>query len=664
MSPEGRVIADSDGHAYASDRFVSSLPEALFQQIASPPAYSFISLPHWQGDGVTDPDSLASQIVIASGIRGETGQVLAVLVFRLSPEGEFSTILQRGRIGDTGESFAFNRAGRLISELRFGDRLRQIGILGEGQGTILNVEVRDPGGNLMTGYQPHPNKSDWPFSFMARRAIAGNAGVDLDGYNDIRGVPVIAAWGWNEAFGFGVATELEAGEAYETLRWYQKQAVTGTVMAIVLILGLTTLFIRTRLRIVAVNTRLNDAYRIIKKHKERMEEELNIGREIQMSMIPLTFPAFPEYREFSIYADLQPAREVGGDYYDFFFMDEERICLCVGDVSGKGVPAALFMAVTKTLIKSRAVDDRSTASIITHVNDALSQDNKACMFVTLFVAILNVKSGAFTYTNAGHNKPYIRRSSGSVEQVEDLHGPVVGPVEGLIFGESALNLYKGDLLFIFTDGINEAMNGNGELFTDERIIDSLVCGDAGSAEAMVREVVTHVGEFVGSADQSDDITALAVQFFGKSNGENDEGMLIAVVNRIEEVEKVQEKLNEYLKGSGVGEEVNQQLNIVIDELLANIIRYGYGDEAEHEIEIRAELVDGMIRLILTDDGIPFNPLGTRAPFTGSSLDEREAGGLGIHLVRNLVDDISYRRQTGKNVLSVQKKIGEEREGQL
>jgi len=148
---------------------------------------------------------------------------------------------------------------------------------------------------------------------------------------------------------------------------------------------------------------LNSAYETIKTQKERMQHELDVGRDIQMSMLPLEFPAFPDRNEFEIYANLLPAREVGGDFYDFFFIGPDELCFLVADVSGKGVPAALFMAVSKTLIKSRAVDDSSPASVITRVNDELSRDNPESMFVTIFIGIINVKTGELRYTNAGHN---------------------------------------------------------------------------------------------------------------------------------------------------------------------------------------------------------------------------------------------------------------------
>ena len=181
---------------------------------------------------------------------------------------------------------------------------------------------------------------------------------------------------------------------------------------------------------------LQEANRIIKDQRDRMEGELNIGRKIQMSMIPLVFPPFPDHDEFSVFAALEPAREVGGDFYDYYFIDEGRLCFCVGDVSGKGVPAALFMAVTKTLIKALAIDDVSTASILTHVNAELSADTKTSMFVTVFLGILNIRSGEIVYTNAGHNPPYFRRKGGSLQRLDVRHGPVIGAVPGMVYREN------------------------------------------------------------------------------------------------------------------------------------------------------------------------------------------------------------------------------------
>jgi sigma-B regulation protein RsbU (phosphoserine phosphatase) len=227
--------------------------------------------------------------------------------------------------------------------------------------------------------------------------------------------------------------------------------------------------VKTHLALRRNMAELQKAYKIIETQKDRMEDELNVAHGIQMSMVPQTFPPFPDRDEFSIHAALHPAREVGGDFYDFFFIDENRLCLCIGDVSGKGVPAALFMAVTRTLIKARASEDTSTASILTRVNDEISRDNKAYMFVTLFVGILDTVTGEMIYTNAGHNPTYIRNADGNLERLDTLHGPVVGAKEGLAYKEDRIRVAKGDTILMYTDGVTEARNPEKEFFEEQRL---------------------------------------------------------------------------------------------------------------------------------------------------------------------------------------------------
>jgi sigma-B regulation protein RsbU (phosphoserine phosphatase) len=259
---------------------------------------------------------------------------------------------------------------------------------------------------------------------------------------------------------------------------------------------------------------LEEAHQIIKDQRDRMEDELNIGREIQMSMIPLVFPPFPDHSEFSVFAALEPAREVGGDFYDYYFIDEERLCFCIGDVSGKGVPAALFMAMAKTVIKSRAADDHSTASILTHVNDELSADNEKCMFVTIFSGILNIRTGELLYTNAGHNPPYIKRKDGALQCLDQRHGPVIGAVEGMVYAEGRDTMVPGDLLLLFTDGVTEAMDVEDRLFSEHRLEQLLTSMDTDDADKVVDGTVVAVKAFAGEAEQADDITVLALAFHG------------------------------------------------------------------------------------------------------------------------------------------------------
>ena len=247
-----------------------------------------------------------------------------------------------------------------------------------------------------------------------------------------------------------------------------------------------------------------------------METELNVGREIQMSMIPLTFPAFPDQKEFTVYASLEPAREVGGDFYDFFFVGENRFCVCMGDVSGKGVPSALFMAVAKTLIKSRAADDPSTASILTHVNDELSANNNENMFVTLFIAIIDIETGEVLFTNAGHIPPYVLSKNGALSRLDQRHGPVVAALEGMVYSEARVKLAPANTLFIYTDGVTEAMDAEANFFSEERLAGSLEAMDRITAEKAVTETVAAVKSFEGGVEQTDDVTVLAFQYHGTS----------------------------------------------------------------------------------------------------------------------------------------------------
>jgi len=259
---------------------------------------------------------------------------------------------------------------------------------------------------------------------------------------------------------------------------------------------------------------LQAANGIIKAQKERMESELNVGHDIQMSFVP-DFSSLPDRSEFSICAALEPAREVGGDFYDYYFLDRERLCFCIGDVSGKGVPAALFMAIAKTLIKSRAADDRSTASILTHVNDELSADNQVCMFVTVFAVILNIRSGEVVYTNAGHNPPYLRKADGSLQRLDQRHGPAIGAMEGMVYKEERDTLQPGDLLFLYTDGVTEAIDTEDHLFSEDRLKDLLTANDTKGAQTAVDHTVAAVRTFEGEAEQTDDITVLALEFHGR-----------------------------------------------------------------------------------------------------------------------------------------------------
>lgn len=401
---------------------------------------------------------------------------------------------------------------------------------------------------------------------------------------------------------------------------------------------------------------LQAAYELINSQKQRMQQELNVGRDIQMSMVPDAFPAFPERQEFDIYGLLKPAREIGGDFYDYFFIDSDRLCISVGDVSGKGVPAALFMAVTKTLIKSIAGDDHSTASIITRVNDEISQDNPSCMFITLFLGILDLRSGKLHYTNAGHPFPYLRRKAGEVEILKSLHGPVVGAMDGMAYGEDCVNLGQGDRVLIFTDGVTEAMDVGDQLYGDQRVLDFFRSTGQAYCEPLVVDTLASVEQFAGEAEQADDITILALEYCIEPEDVAVQRLECSIVNQLQEIDRVNDVFNDFADSCGIPMAVSLKVNMVFDELLNNIISYGYGDQEQHEIDVLLEHSTQRLSITISDDGMPFNPFTREGPDITLALEERDIGGLGIHLVKTVMDDVKYQRRNSRNIVNLIKNL--------
>jgi sigma-B regulation protein RsbU (phosphoserine phosphatase) len=249
--------------------------------------------------------------------------------------------------------------------------------------------------------------------------------------------------------------------------------------------------------------------------KERIESELKIAHDIQMSILPKTFPPFPNRREFDIFATITPAKEVGGDLYDFFFLDEDHLCIAIGDVSGKGVPASLFMAITRTLIKTKATQGLTPDKVLSRVNQDLSIDNESMMFVTLFLGILDTRTGEMEYSNAGHNPPYVIRGDGSRELVVGTGGTALGVLEDCVYRSKKVLLRKGETIFLYTDGVTEAMDRNEALFSDERLVRDLGPLHGKAPEEVVAGIMDRVKAFSEGVPQADDITILVLRFHGE-----------------------------------------------------------------------------------------------------------------------------------------------------
>lgn len=384
--------------------------------------------------------------------------------------------------------------------------------------------------------------------------------------------------------------------------------------------------------------------------KELIESELSVAREIQMSIVPKIFPPFPERPEFDIFAILEPAKEVGGDLYDFFLLDEDHLCFTIGDVSGKGVPASLFMAVTKTLIKAKSDIQLGPDEILYQVNNELCEDNDSGMFVTGLLGILTISTGAVVFSNGGHNIPYLLKANGEVQFLPKVSGMALGVMEGVPFNSAVINLKAGDSLILYTDGVTEAMNPAGELLSEERL-QKILQGSAGkTAREEVRHILDSTRQFADGADQSDDITVLVIKYLEQKHLE------YRLKNELEEIPKLARVIENFAAASHVPEQAVFQVNLSLDELLTNTINYGFPEGGQHEILVELLLRDSTMVIKIYDDGIAFNPLQHAEPDISQDIEERPIGGLGIHLVRNMMDDIEYRREADFNVLTMKKHI--------
>ena len=402
---------------------------------------------------------------------------------------------------------------------------------------------------------------------------------------------------------------------------------------------------------------LNDYIRnlaSVTAEKERIGAELNVATQIQADMLPRIFPAFPERSEFDIYATMTPAKEVGGDFYDFFLVDDDHIALVMADVSGKGVPAALFMVIAKTLIKNHALAGENPSQILSNVNDQLCEGNEAELFVTVWLAIVQLSTGKGIAANAGHEHPALRRADGSYELVVYRHSPAVAAMEGMRFKEHEFELHPGDGLFVYTDGVTEATNSELKLFGTDNMLDALNRDPMAAPGVLLKNVRDGIDTFVGDMDQFDDITMLGFSYFGPKKEAPEELTLDAVDDNLD---KVLEFINERLDRLGCDPKIRKHLDVSVEELFVNISHYAYKPDtgkATIRFEYNADSDTAFITLI--DSGIPYDPLKKPDPDLTLSVEERPIGGLGIFMTKHYVDNIRYERDGGKNILTLEKKL--------
>ena len=385
--------------------------------------------------------------------------------------------------------------------------------------------------------------------------------------------------------------------------------------------------------------------------KERIGAELDIAKNIQASMLPCIFPAFPERREFDIYATMDPAKEVGGDFYDFFMVDERHLAIVMADVSGKGVPAALFMVIGKTLINDHTVPGKDLGEVFAEVNNMLCESNSEGLFITAFEGVLDLATGEFNFVNAGHEMPFILKAGGEFESYKIRPGFVLAGMENMKYRAGSITLGAGDKIFQYTDGVTEATNSENKLYGMDRLKAALNSVKNAAPAEILGAVKADIDKFVSGAPQFDDITMLCLEYKAKMG----EGCVITVPAAAESIDKITEFINAELEKLDCPKKTQKQIDIAADEIFSNIAHYAY-ESKDGSAEIRLEKSDNpkAVTLTFTDSGIPYNPLEKPDPDVTLSADEREIGGLGIYIVKKTMDEVKYERKDGKNILSVTK----------
>lgn len=384
--------------------------------------------------------------------------------------------------------------------------------------------------------------------------------------------------------------------------------------------------------------------------KERIGAELNIASQIQEGMLPSIFPAFPERKEFDIYATMHTAKEVGGDFYDFFLIDDDHLAMVMADVSGKGVPAALFMMASKILINNfSAIDRTSPAHILETVNHHICMNNPAEMFVTAWLGILEISTGTLRAANAGHEYPAIQRRGGSFQLFKDRHGFVLGGMDGMRYHEYELQLRSGDAVFLYTDGVTEATDRSSTLFGTDRLLAALDRAGEAKPEEILETVKEDIDAFVGDAPQFDDITMLCLRYVGDSMKK------ITIEAKTENLPKVLAFIDGELETAGCAMKTQMQIDIAVEEIFVNIANYAYAPGSGRAV-IGIDVSGGKAEITFADSGIPYDPLAKSDPDVTLSADEREIGGLGIFMVKKTMDDLRYEYIDGQNRLTMIKTL--------
>ena len=392
--------------------------------------------------------------------------------------------------------------------------------------------------------------------------------------------------------------------------------------------------------------------------KASIESDLRIASDIQMGMLPERFPTREDRDDVQLYASLTPAKEVGGDLFDFYFRDE-KLFFCIGDVSGKGVPASLFMAVTRSTFRTVSAHESMPDRIVTIMNKTIADMNKNHMFVTLFVGVLDLPTGRLRYCNAGHDAPLLV-GAGMGELPCDPNIPV-GFMPTWKYSLQEAHIFTGTTIFLFTDGLTEAMNAEYAQFQMERVNDvanRALAKQQQEPRQLIAQMTEAVHQFVDDAEQSDDLTMMAIQYI-KQQSDVKMRKSIVLPNDTQEVPRLNSFIEEVCQTVGFDENVTMQVKVAVEEAVVNVMKYAYPIGQRGDVTIEAASNDVRLKITIIDCGKPFDPTVQGEVDTTLSAEQRNIGGLGIHIMRQNMDSINYERMDNLNVLTLRKKYKKE-----
>ena len=401
-----------------------------------------------------------------------------------------------------------------------------------------------------------------------------------------------------------------------------------------------------------INSTVTTLKRYIAEAAARIDKELEYAKQIQLSALPANFP---ENEDFEIYAQMIAAKEVGGDFYDFYKLGDTTVAFLAADVSGKGIPAAMFMMTAKTIIKDLAESGMAVNDIFTKANEKLCENNESGMFVTAWMGILDLTTGNLQFANAGHNPPVLKRRDGAFEYLKTRAGFVLAGMEGVRYRVGELTLYPGDRLFLYTDGVPEATNTENKLYGEDRLLAFMNRNASAEATEFLPALKANIDEFVGEAPQFDDITMLMLDYKPKQGGVH--MMNKTFPARIEALSDVLGFVDQTLESCECPMKIQTAICVAIEEIFVNVARYAYKDsEGDMTLGIGFDAERHEITFRMADRGTPFDPLKKPDPDITLSAEEREIGGLGIFITKKTMDTVSYAYENGENILTMTKKI--------